>query len=366
MNKAAVLDFTSALYLGLRHESWNLELWSQLTKGVPATLCDPSGAREVAEKLAALQGCEHGTLGASTLHLFWDLFGQLAHEGTAVYVDDSAYPILRWGAERAAARGLALRTFPHHDAEALRRCLQRDSFTQGRPILATDGFCPSCGQGAPLKAYVDLMRMFAGHLILDDTQALGILGHSPNLDAPYGLMGGGSLRRANISGGDVVLISSLAKAFGAPLAVLCGSEEMVRKFEAKSETRLHCSPPSSAHINAAQNALLVNEKCGDTLRFRLATKVLQFRNRLAETGLSTTGGSFPVQNLMHGHRIEAGELHARLLRSGVRTVVTRRCRGKDTGVTFLFSAWHTAQEIDFAAKALASAFLRRNHSHRSS
>jgi 8-amino-7-oxononanoate synthase len=33
-----LLDFTSALYLGLRHESRSLAAWRQLTTGGPAAL----------------------------------------------------------------------------------------------------------------------------------------------------------------------------------------------------------------------------------------------------------------------------------------------------------------------------------------
>jgi hypothetical protein len=64
-------------------------------------------------------------------------------------------------------------------------------------------------------------------LVIDDTQALGILGHSPGPHAPYGKGGGGSLQWAGIGGPDVLVVSSLAKGFGAPVAVLAGSEATV-------------------------------------------------------------------------------------------------------------------------------------------
>ena len=67
-----MIDFTSALYLGLHHPSWALRQWSQFTTGVPAALASPPDAQVVAKELAALQGCEWGLLGPSTLHLFWD------------------------------------------------------------------------------------------------------------------------------------------------------------------------------------------------------------------------------------------------------------------------------------------------------
>ena len=48
-----------------------------------------------------------------------------------------------------------------------------------------------------------------------------------------------------------MIVSSLAKAFGAPLAVLAGSDAFMTVFEQESATRMHCSPPSVAVIAAA-------------------------------------------------------------------------------------------------------------------
>jgi 8-amino-7-oxononanoate synthase len=92
-----VLDFTSALYLGLHHPKASLRPWEQLTTGRPAALEEPPGARAVAHKLAALVGCEGAVLVPSTLHLFWDLFGMLAHARVIIYMDAGAYPIAGWG-----------------------------------------------------------------------------------------------------------------------------------------------------------------------------------------------------------------------------------------------------------------------------
>src|SRR5262245_45621806 len=99
-----MLDFTSALYLGLRHPSAALAPWQALSAGRPAALAETAGAGAVAAKLARLAGCEAGTLLPSTLHLFWDLFASLPNHAV-FYVDSGAYPVARWGVERVMARG---------------------------------------------------------------------------------------------------------------------------------------------------------------------------------------------------------------------------------------------------------------------
>jgi 8-amino-7-oxononanoate synthase len=309
----------------------------------------------MAQMLAGLQGCQSATLVPSTLHLYWDLFGLLADDRVAIYVDAGAYPIVRWGIERAAARGVLMRNFPHHDADALERLLKQDAHRRSRPLVVSDGFCPGCGRAAPITAYLKISRIFGGRLVLDDTQALGIFGHSPGPNAPYGRGGGGMLRWNNVESADVLVGSSLAKAFGVPVAVLSGSNVMVQHFEAKSETRVHCSPPSTATIHAAEHALAINRERGDALRLRLAQLVRRFHNRLTDAGFHVTGGLFPVQTLAPVPGLDAATLHERLLRSGVRTVL--RCGAHSTGpcVSFLITSSHRSNDIDRAVDALTYA-----------
>ncbi len=348
-----MLDFTSALYLGLRHPSSSLRPWSRFTTGVPAALGSPEDAKRVAQRLAQLQGCEDGVIGTSTFHLFWDLFGIIARRSATVYIDAGLYPIARWGVERAAARGVKVREFAHHDADELRHRLKQERPGPVRPVLVTDGFCPDCGKPAPLSAYLDGMRECGGRLIVDDTQALGIFGHSPSRDAPYGQQGGGLLPQLGIGGPDVLAISSLAKAFGAPVAVLSGSRAAVEDFKANSETRVHCSPPSVAVIRAARHALSVNRKDGDGLRRRLAGLVMRLRRCGKKAGIGFTGGLFPVQTLALASKADSLLLHERLLQNGIRTVLRRVPRSQGLRISFAITARHTPEAIDRAVTTLA-------------
>src|SRR4051812_40813588 len=127
-----MLDFTSALYLGMRHPSPSLRSWPGLTTGRPAALQPAPGSAVLAGRFAELVGCERAAPVASTLHLFWDLFGLLAQDGVRIYMDDGTYAIARWGIERAAGRGITVRRFPHHNAAALGDLIERDRHTRQR------------------------------------------------------------------------------------------------------------------------------------------------------------------------------------------------------------------------------------------
>jgi 8-amino-7-oxononanoate synthase len=356
-----VIDFTSSSYLGLRHTSNSLRPWAQLTSGVPAALAEPEAASALAADLAALIGTDAAVLATSTLHAFWDLFvvragltARAGAPGVALYLDAASYPISRWGVERAAALGIPCTTVPHHDPGALRRILAR-SVTRGRrPVMVADGLCPGCGRATPVGGYLQVCRSFGGELVLDDTQPLGVLGY-PRAGACYGQGGGGSLRHAGVRGPDIILVSSLAKGFGVPLTVVGGSTAFINGYQELSETRMHCSPPSFAHLAAGARALSVNRITGEHLRTRLAGLVDRFQRGLRDTGLPVPLGRFPVQSVSLPPPLDPVEVHQVLLRLGVRGVLHRpQCLGS-TVVSFLITAGHSASDVDAAVSALGHA-----------
>jgi 8-amino-7-oxononanoate synthase len=349
-----VVEFTSALYLGLRHSSAVLRPWNELTTGVPAALMEPQMANDAARRLAALQGLESATLGTSTFHLFWDLSEVFARAHVAVYADAELYPIAMWAIARVAARGTPVRRFAHQDANALAKQLRRDRSGR-RPVVVSDGICPLSGRPAPLPAYLELAARADGWVVVDDTQALGILGHSRHRCRPYGEGGGGMPRWSNLSCPHLIVVASLAKAFGAPLAALSGSASFLDFFRNESTTRVHCSPPSIAAIHAMQRALSINQSWGDVLRACLAKRVGWFRERLARLGLSAAGGAFPMQTLDTVPGWDAASLHDRLLHSGVSAVLHQPHPRRPARISFLINRQHTLEQIARAVDVIGLA-----------
>jgi len=345
--ESKALDFCSALYLGLNHARRELPDWNRLTLGKPAALEEAPSARRVAAELANLQGCEQAVLGVSTLHLLWDWFGVVARTPSEIFVDAGAYPVARWGAERALSLGAPVHEFRHQDPSRLRWMLDRLNgrmTRRRRPIVVTDGMCPACGASAPIDEYWQAVRKREGLLVIDDTQALGI----------WGKRGGGSLHEAQLGRKEgVVVISSLAKAFGAPIAALSGSTSIVREFVARSETRVHTSPPSLAHVAAAARALSWNQLYGDRTRSRLDLLIQLFRRRMfEELGLLPTGGRFPVQSLCS---MDGEAVHQSLRERGIEALLLRERRTHPgVRVSFLLRADHSTHDIEAVADAIAS------------
>jgi 8-amino-7-oxononanoate synthase len=349
-----MLDFTSALYLGLHHPNPSLRPWVQLTTGVPTALRSTPEHTQLAHALATLQGCEHATLGVSTLHLFCDFFALLHPHKDVVLLDAGVYAIARWAAERAVGKGIAVDKIKHYDSAALKRSLERWALHGRRPLVVADAFCPTCGLAAPVGEYVKLVRAYGGDLVLDDTQALGILGHSRSQESPFGKDGGGSLQWHGVYGPDVMVISSLAKGFGTPMAVLAGGRSAVKWYEDHGETRVHCSPVSMASIRAAQHALAVNAQHGDSCRWHLLRLIRLFRAELEAMGHRPYGSVFPVQRLYLQDR-PGKQLYAHLLRHGIRTVLHETSQPSAACLSIILTARHTERDVHYVINALKKA-----------
>jgi 8-amino-7-oxononanoate synthase len=267
-----------------------------------------------------------------------------------VLLDAGAYAIAGWG---AAAAGRPAVSFAHHDPADLRRRLRRCG---GSPLVVSDGVCPGCGGMAPLGAYLELVGERDGLLLIDDTQALGVLGRRDGPDGgPYGAGGGGSPAWAGVGGPRLVVVASLAKGFGVPLAVTAGERRLVGRLAAGGPAREHASPPSTADLRAAEHALAANQRIGEERRRRLAALVGRLRRALARRGIGGGGGGFPVQSLPVMPPGTAARVAAALAARGVRGVLHRpRCLPGAT-VTLLVTAGHTPAAVDRAAAAVAQA-----------
>jgi len=348
-------NFTSSLYLDMRHPSDALPGWPVLTTGRPAVLGQPPGADAVAARLAALAGAERATLARSTLHALSDCLEVLAGAGAGLVVDAGVYPIGRWAVQRAAGVGVLVERVAHHDVTATATAVRRLHGRGLRAVVVADGLCAGCGRCYPMAPVSTALRERGGTLLIDDTQALGVLGAGSDVDAPYGRGGGGSVRHAGAAHDVVVGVSSLAKAFGAPVACIAGPADVVAWVRA-SGSAVHSSPPSAADVAAAAHAMRCNDAVGDELRARLAGRVRALRRRAAGYGLVLVGGLFPVQSTPTVDAARGRWLLDRLEAGGVHAVLRRACGGAGSAVTLVVTVAHRRSDIDRAAGLLGAAW----------
>ncbi|WP_207436074.1 pyridoxal phosphate-dependent aminotransferase family protein [Sabulibacter ruber] len=347
-------DFTSALYLGFRHPSSHVSPWQQLTTGIPAALEEPPINQWVANQVAKMQGLETGVISPSSLHLYWDVLGQ-ARESTLILADDKSYAVARWGLERAAARGAKVVYFKHQDAQDLSLRLRQYVPRKGSLLVVTDGWCPHCGKPAPLPEYLSVSREYGGSLLIDDTQALGVLGARPTTELPGGKGGGGLLQWYNTQRENIMTICSLAKGLGVPLSILSASQQQIARFKSQSETRVHCSPVSAAHVQAASLALAENRRLGNLRRLKLYENVTLFRESLAGFGIPSKGSFFPVQTVKLPSRTNPYATYQRLRSMGIRPLLLEPHQGQKADIGLCLTALHSPEQITRAATCIYEA-----------
>lgn len=317
-----MIDLTRALYLGLEHASSSLLPWQRLTSGRPAAL-EATAASPLERSLARLLGMERALLAPSTLHVVTDLYAALAARVRQVHVDACAYPITWWGLERARLRGVTIT--PYHSLSELGVRVARGA---APCAIVTDALCLGCRRTKPLDRLAQLAQRSEGILIVDDSQGVGVLGANPTPACPYGRGGGGTLAWCAAPRSSVLLLGSLAKAFGAPLAFVAGGAELVGWFARGSGTRVHASPCSAASFAALERALRVNAERGDALRARLLERVQAFREAVDDSGGKLARGLFPVQATPAVPAPVALRLERELRGTGLLAVVTRAARGR--------------------------------------
>lgn len=315
-----MLDFISALYLGPRVLPPPPGL--VLSTGRPAALGELDQARQVAQAVARRQGLAAGALAPSTLHLFHDVF-QLMPANGVLLLERRLYPVGQWGSQQARLRGLLVAGF--EGLASLRKLLLTYQ-QQGRtPWLVADGYHPGRGPAPLARYYAALAACPGAVLLLDDTQAFGVLGGRPTAAQPLGQGGGGSLVRAALvdatAGPELLTITSLAKGLGVPVAVLAGRTARLRQFAHCSDTRVHTSPVSAWHAWAAAQALHLDAHHGQAARASLGRHIRQFRVALGQVGLRPAGGWFPVQKLVPARATAALSLHQQLRQAGINTLL---------------------------------------------
>ena len=151
----------------------------------------------------------------------------------------------------------------------------------------------------------------------------------------------------NIKGQNIITVSSLAKGFGIPIAVLSGAKNMIQEFKEKSKTRLNNSPVSNAHLTAAQNALLKNKQRGERWRNQLLKRVIYLKRQLHEIGLVTGTSYFPVQIIRNLTKNQAIKLHNHLKVKGIETLLLAKHGRQKPALGILLNVNHKVGDIDY-------------------
>lgn len=347
-------DFTSALFLGLRHGSDALAPWSSLTTGRPPVL-DLSGPDRIRRRLARLAGAGDAVVERTTLHALIDAFSAVVPRNATVLIDEHAYPIAHWAAATVALRGGSVVTYRHHHPRSLERACR----TARRPaVVVTDGWCGGCSQPAPLGELVAVAHRHGARVLVDDSLAFGVLGRRKHDASAFGVGGAGTFAYLDVPVDRSVVVVSLAKAFGVPVAALLSEPSVVSCVRSDGPTLIHASGPTAADLAALRNTLSMSAGELDRRRGVLAQHTMALRQSLMTHGAQVVGHAFPVVQAAVADPVS---LHRVLESRGQRAVLLqRRCQvGASPTVAFVLRSDHTQRELHMLDRVIGQALPRR-------
>lgn len=335
LNSGPALSFASANYLSMElpctcHGS---QLGKRRSLGMPAWLARDRESVCLERELAKWLGTEDALLAKSAAHSLIDLMQIAAQRGDEVFVNPASYVLTRLAARTLRRVPRVLQGSQHYNGI---RSGSRTRLPCPGGLVFCDGWSLR-GALPPLHDVVTECERTGRWLVVDDTQALGVLGDrlSGGGNFEWGRHGTGTLGHLGIGSHRVVTVGSLAKGFGVPLAFVAGARRLLDALRNEGPLYRASSPPELPLVRAARAALVQNSASGEQLRARLRNASAAFQSAAKTVGVS---GS-PVQSW---HFRSLGEAHAvwtRLFDAGVWALLERRgVRGG--AITFLLTAAH--------------------------
>lgn len=302
-------------------------------------LCPTAGTERLEARLRHRLGAEAALTTVSTLHAMADLHA--LHGATGSVLDEYAYPIGGLVAPPGSVR------FRHHDPESLAQRLA----SSRKGLVVVDGWCTHCGRAAPLADLATVAARYGSVLVVDDTQAMGVIGRGATARSPIGPDGSGTLVAAGVAGHPAIIaVASTSKGLGVPITLVAGPRRVVEHLRSRGPTRTHCSQPSAAHIAALGRALDIDDRWGMELRRRLVARIDHFTDRFVATGFRVGGGGFPVLTVDVPRGVDPHRVERRLAGEGVFAIVVGGHRRPQ--LTFVVRADHSPSDIERGVRAL--------------
>lgn len=265
----------------------------------------------------------------------------LAEDAEAILVDAGAhYCIL----EAAASARLPVLPFPRRDAEGLGKALG----AHRRVLVMADAVCPSTGQTAPVRDYLEVLSSCEQVvLLLDDAHGFGVLGpHGRGLLDELGYWD-----RVNQSAGNegpqLAVCGTLAKALGGFGGIIPGSSGFVERMRTSSHYFDGASAPASAVAGASAKALELVMR-DPSLRARLQENAAHLRRGLQELGLTVPDTGTAHMGVGIGSAANMQRLYEELKARGILVPYVGRYTGLPEEGVLRFAVFqsHSSAQID--------------------
>ena len=205
--------------------------------------------------------------------------GVLPRPGDVVMIDAATYPIAKRATLLAEVRGATVLVYPHHRPDYPQLQAGR------RLLLVTDGWCHGCGRPAPLPRLQRMACDTVGLVVVDDSQAFGVLGRRHAGD-PFG-DGSGTPRWSGVDHSHVRAVGGL---HGQGLRRSAGGDHRRSGDRRPSCTRGRQSPPQQPAVRGRSRC---RRGCFERLRVHTCATSPAVHTRARSASESATGGAVP-------------------------------------------------------------------------
>ena len=345
-----VLNFCANNYLGLADDDRVVEAakaaldeWGFGMASVRFICGTQSQHLQLEQRLSAFLGQEATILYSSCFDANGGLFETLLGSEDAVISDALNHASIIDGVRLSKA---VRYRYANRDMAELRSRLEEAAGAR-RTLIVTDGVFSMDGYYAPLDEICDLAEEFGAMVMVDDSHAVGFVGHS----------GAGTPELFGVQDRVDIISGTLGKALGgASGGYIAARAEIVDLLRQRSRPYLFSNALAPSVVAGSLAALDLVEGAGE-LRAQLERNSARFRAGMTEAGFDLLPGEHAIIAVMFGDARRAAEIAAAMLDEGVYVtafsfpVVPRG----EARIRVQLSAAHSDADVDRAVAAFVAA-----------
>jgi len=296
--------------------------------------------QQLETQLAEFEGTEAAIVFSSGFAANCGALTALAARGDVIFADEMNHASLIDGGRLSRAE---IRVYSHADVTQLAGMLA-DSKTARRKLIVTDSLFSMDGDIAPLADLVELARLHAAILVVDEAHATGV----------FGAGGRGVAEHLGVESEIDVRIGTLSKALGGIGGFVCGRRSLIDWLINRARPYVFSTAPPAAAC-AAASAALETIRSAPARGAILLEQAAQLRATLIAQGWDVGASTSQIIPVILGEPNRTVEMAARLAERGL-YVPPIRPPSVPAGLSRLrigLSAAHTPEMIGQLTTAMA-------------
>lgn len=277
-------------------------------------------------------------------------------EGGEIFLDKRSHRTLYEGAMIAKGNGAKITYFDSQNLEYLDFLLKMS--TSHKKMICIDGVFSMHGQYADVKTVAEISRKHGALLYIDDAHGFGLLGErSKDESCPYGDKGNSIIRHFNETYDNIVMVTTMSKAYSSYVAVMCCSTDVKQFLKAVLAPYLYTGPAPVATLATALKGLEANEKRGDQIRADIYEKCSILTQAIKDLNFRTDNTTnFPIYNFYLENPDQINEVAEHLFQEGIYVTLAPypMVAKKDVGFRVQITAANTKEELNYLIRVLGN------------